>query len=62
MVQGSKYDPAEAALRVGAAALEVPERAVPKDGAGNRASRQAEEAPPHGAADPRERGPQKRTP
>ena len=35
MVQGSKYDPAEAALRVGAAALEVPERAVPKDGAGD---------------------------
>ena len=34
MVQGSKYDPAEAALRVGAAALEVPERAVPEDGAG----------------------------
>ena len=31
MVQGSEYNPAEAALRVGSAALEVPERAVPKD-------------------------------
>ena len=29
IVQGSKYDPAEAAKRVGAAALEVPDRAVP---------------------------------
>lgn len=35
MVQGSEYNPAEAALRVGSAALEVPERAVPKDGEGN---------------------------
>ena len=35
IVQGSAYDPAEAAKRVGTAALEVPDRAVPNDGAGN---------------------------
>ena len=34
IVQGSAYDPAEAAKRVGTAALEVPDRAVPNDGEG----------------------------
>ena len=34
IVQGSLYDPAEAAKRVGAAALEVPDRAVAADGNG----------------------------
>jgi hypothetical protein len=35
IAQGSLYDPAEAAKRIGSAALEVPDRAVAADGEGN---------------------------